>query len=219
MARALSLFYPLVTPYVLGAPNPMIDQALLYSAGELCRESHIVQEIATQNVVAGQQDYDVDVPNGFQLSAVITVWHGDAELNPAGPSEVHPGTAARGAVGDIAVPTGSPSTFYQKIPTDPVISLWPVPDTAMAGGLAVRAAFEPSASATTLADVLFDTYAYEVMYGAVAYLANLPGQTFSNVEVGKRFNRMFDDALMKMRMTAKFGQMRRSVRVQARRFA
>jgi hypothetical protein len=71
MAKALSLFYPLVLPHVVGCPNPLLDQAILYAAGEFCREGHVVQEISTQNVVAGTQEYDVDLPASSQLSSIL----------------------------------------------------------------------------------------------------------------------------------------------------
>jgi hypothetical protein len=217
--KALSLFYPTVLPYVLGCPNPMLDQAILYAAGEFCRNTHAVQDVNTQHIVADVSDYCVDVPTASQLTSVIGVWHGSTKLAPVGTDQVWPGTAIRGAVGDFEPDVGTPTTFYQKLPSDPTISLWPVPDVAMENGLAIRAAYEPSSTATSLDDVLYSTYATEVAFGAISYLMLLPGQAFSNPLLGMTFEKRFSSSIEQAKLTAKFGRMMRSARVRNRAFA
>jgi hypothetical protein len=132
--------------------------------------------------------------------------------------QVHVGTAARGAFGVYEPAEGTPTTYYQKVHSDPSFSLWPVPGVSITDGLAVRAAFEPSSTATSVADVLYDTYSNDVAFGAIAFLQRLPGQAFSNPQISNSFQRMFSEAVMKARLTSKFGRQRRSVRVQARSF-
>jgi hypothetical protein len=217
--KSLSLFYPMVLPYVLGCPDPMLDQAILYSAGEFCRNTLAVQEINTQHVVAGQQDYCVDTPTASILSAVIGVWHADKKLQPVGTDEVTPGMAMRDDLTGYAPSSGTPTHFYQKVPADQYVSLWPVPDVAMENGLAVRAAYEPSATATSLDDVLYVAYGNDVAFGAIAYLMMLPGQAFSNPLLGREFDKRFSASIERATLTSKFGRMRRSARVRIRAFA
>lgn len=216
--KALSAFYPMVLPYVMGCPNPMLDQALLYAAGTFCRDTNAVQHISTYHVIAGQEDYCVETPSGSVFCSVLSVWYADRPLKPVGIDEVLPGMAMRDPFGAYTAAAGTPTCFYQKTPASSEISLWPVPDVALSDGLATRVAYEPSATATSLDDTLYATYGADIAFGAIAYLMMLPGQAFSNPLLGKAFQRRFDDAIEGAKITAKLGRVRRSARVRLRSY-
>lgn len=219
MSKALSLFYTFVAPHVHGCPEPMLDQALRHAAIEFCRRTNAHQTVEMQATHADEPDYDIDVPNGTRLTMILGVWHGAAKLDPVATDEVGNATALRGDVGDETASEGTPRAYYQKVPSTPTISLWPVPDTTATDKLTIRAAFEPTLAATTLADLLYDYHAHDIAAGAIAYLMNLPGQVFSDPKLGSLYAGRFAVALGRAGPIARAGDSRRSMSVAHRPFA
>ena len=111
------------------------------------------------------------------------------------------------------------SAYFQKDPALAAITLWPSPPEGIDDGLTIRAAFEPTKTATTLADVLYDYYLHEISAGAIAYLLQLPGQSFSNPMAAQGFSARFTSGLLKTRAMVPFGRVSRVSRVQPRAFA
>lgn len=219
MAKALSLFYPHVEPHVYGCPAPMMDQALVYAAALFCRETLIVNDISTLDVVIDQPDYDLDLPAATRLSKVLDVFVGERRLEPVGTDYVRRATALRGTVDGDEPEVGPPRAFFQKLVSDPTISLYPVPDESIATGLTVRAAFEPATAAQTLPDILYDYHLPDIAHGAVAHLLTLPGQAFTNPMAAREFAARFTSAMMKARPVASYGRVRFTGRVAPRPFA
>jgi hypothetical protein len=218
MPKALSTLHSLVAPFALGCPIPLIDQALIYAASDFCRRTHAVQETSVQSVVAGRADYDVDVPPSMLLSLVLAAFYGDRPLASVAADEVASGIAVRGPSPGETATVGRPNAFFVKDVLEPVVSLFPTPDMALASGLAIRAAFEPAPTATTLPDRLADYYADALAQGALAYLLVMPGQPFTNPPLGQMYGRLYESAVQTAKTTARAGLVRRQMRVQPRRF-
>lgn len=217
--RALDLFLPLVAPYVLGAPEPLLVQGLRRACIEFCRRTDIVQRIqAPTNIVSGTQDYAVTIPADMKLTRVLgAAWQG-AWLAPVPPGNVTSDVALRGAAIGTATPlSGDPRYFFQKTVDLDTISLYPIPSTLLAGGLLIKAAFCPTQTATTVDDTLFDEWADGIAAGAAAYVLAIPGQGFSGnpAERAGRFERAISEA----KRQELLGKMTAGVRVQPRRFA
>lgn len=219
MAKALSQFYSMVLPHVLGCPTPLLDQALVKAAIELCTQTGIAQDINTQAVTANVGDYDVDVPTGMTLETVLDVWHADKRLKSTGTDELLSGVAARGDVGNAVHRAGTPESYFQKSVGDATISLYPVPDTTIADGLAIHACYVPTVSATTLPDILLDRYGWDLAAGAMAFLQSLPSQPFTNPIAAGANRARFMAAINEIKPIARAGRVLRSSSVKPRRFA
>lgn len=191
-----------------------MDQGLRYAATDFCRRTAAYQTVETQSMTAGVAAYDLDIPALSHLSVILGVWVGGSELVAVATDDVSSGEAMREG-GDLD--GGTPRLFYQKVPSEPTIYLWPVPDAA--ADLTVRAAFEPTVTATSLPDLLYDVYANDIAAGAVAYLMAIPGQVFSNPGQVAYFAGRFAAAVGRAKATARAGDARRSMRVGHRAFA
>lgn len=217
--KAVSLFRQMVASYATTCPAPLIDQSVLQACSEFCRATHAVQEVSAQTLVAGQVDYDVDVPVGMLLTTVMAVWSNNRPLELVGTDEVRLGLAHVGDIGANLATRGDPTCVFQKVPSGSVLSVYPIPTTTYTNGLLVRAAFEPLGSATQVDDILFDRYGDDIAYGAVARILELPDQPFSNPNAAQRFRRLFDASMDQARAVARTGQVRRTLRLQHRPFA
>lgn len=217
--RALDLFLPLVAPVVMGAPEPLLLQALRMACIEFCRRTDTVQCIqAPVAVVAGTQDYAVTVPADMVLVRVLgAAWQG-VWLVPVPPDDVTSDVALRGAAIGAAIPlSGAPRHFFQKTPDLSTISLYPIPDVALAGGLLIKASFCPTQAATQVEDALFDEWAEGIAAGAAARVLAIPGQGFTGSPAGPAAR--FERAVSEAKRQKMFGKMTAGARVQPRRFA
>lgn len=179
--KDLSLFFPYVLPHVHGAGDLALLHALRQTCIDFCKSTDLVQTITPTNVTATAQDYAVTVPAGMVFSRLLGVaWQG-RWLAPVNPPDVELDTALTGvSIGTSQVQAGSPRAFFQKTPTAAGFSLFPTPDTTLALGLTVKAAFYPTNIAATVDDVLYDEYAEVIGAGAALRLMSTPGQTYTS---------------------------------------
>lgn len=219
MATALTEFLPYVLPNVPACPDTLAVQALRSACIEFCRASLLVQEVTTDTLVKNIPDYAIEIPTDHVLVKVMGVWCGDKWLTPTSVENLRSGLALRGSTGSETVTTNPPQTYFQKTPTSEEISVYPVPSDTYAEGLAIRSAFAPSRSATQVADVLYENWAEEIAWGALARLHAVPEQSFYSVPLAESFRQKFAMALRKASNVARAGQVAAASRVQPIAFA
>jgi len=220
--QALSKFLPYVIPYVQGCSDPMAEQAILSACIEFATSAAVVQTTTPVSVVAAQQDYDVDIPSQMALVAVQRVFYKNSLLSPVPLNSVLSGLAMQGVdIGDATVRVGAPQAYFLKDPTGDIISLYPIPDTqaAVANGLTIQASFSPTRSATQVDDVLFNSYAEDIAYGAIGRLLGIPGQLFTNTPLATQNLKQFAQGVSSAKAVGRTGQLVSSSRVRAVRFA
>jgi hypothetical protein len=219
MATSLTSFLPYVLPHVVGCTNMLAEQAVLSSCIEFCGQSLLIQELAVQTVTAGVQDYTIDIPAYSVIARVLGVIHEDTWLTPNSIENVRSGVAMRGDVGSSYATDATPIVYFQKTPTSDDISLYPIPVTTIVNGLAIRTAFTPSRSATTVDDTLYNNWLEPIAAGAIARLMLLPGQPFSAPALAGSYRVQFDAATRHASTVARAGQVAASSRVQLTHFA
>lgn len=217
--KSLDLFLPWVAPYVYGAPDTLIRQMLVDAAIEFAHSTSIAQAVVTDTVSAGVPDYLVLTPSQQELSTVLAVFYQDRMLKPASLQDIESGAAVRaGQDSDVESPVGTPKYYYQITPDDDSIYLWPRPDETVVNGLAIRAAFQPVRTASSLEDVLYD-WVRDIAYGALARLMKMQGQSFSNPTLAEIHEKMFAAALLQAKNLGRRGNLRSSASVRPRAFA
>jgi len=158
--KKLELFLPRILPWCLGAPEPLIHQALLDSAAQFCDETTVIHYITDPiTVIPNVADYDIDLQQGHALSRIMRVWYG------TGPWEAPVSVPSNWRVTDIGQ-----------------ITVFPTPQQAPAPGvyLFVEVATKPSRVATSLDDRLYDDWLEGVVGGAVYRICSQPDQPYSN---------------------------------------
>jgi hypothetical protein len=219
MTVAFSAFFPFVLPNANGVPDTLAEQAILHSAIDFCMQTDIIQQVLTASVVANQQDYTVVAPTDMKLARILFVGHEGRELVSVSPNEVYSDTALRGAAIGTAEPReGTPYCYFTKTPNTLTFSLFPIPDTALTGGLTVKASFAPTNTATTLDELLYDDWAEVIAFGALARLMSMPGQQFTSPAAAS-YGMAYRTAIAQGRRLKNQGQLPGSLRVTPRRFA
>lgn len=216
---SLDLFLPFVLPQVPGCTDPLAYDAIRLSCIDFCRRTDIVQRVqAAVNVVAGTQDYAITPPASMAVARILAAsWQG-VWLTNAPPDDVQSDVALRGAdIGAAKVRTGSPECWFQKTPDVATVSLYPIPDTSLTGGLLIKASFSPTLSATTVDDTLYNDWLQEIAAGAIAYLQSMPAQPFTADPRAAKIR--FELGVGNAKRQKMFGRSTSASRVQPRLFA
>lgn len=172
----LDRFLPRMLPYLVGCPDPLAKQALVDSAIEFCSRTNAVSTALDPiSTVGGSATYELEPPAETKVSLVQRVWY-EGDLIVPVPYEQATGIYGR--------PEGSPRFYFGEF-VDEVysITLVPTPDKNSSEGLRIRAALVPTRSATKLHDVLFDRYADAVVHGAIAIVASIPDQSYTDLRL------------------------------------
>lgn len=216
--KLLDLFIPFVTYRVMGCPDPTALQAIRSTCIDFCRRTGIVERVlAGVDIVAAQEDYTVIVPTDMSLHRIVGVsWQG-TWLTVVPPGDVRSAPALRGVTIGTSVPSsGTPQFYFQKTNEVAAISLYPIPDTALTGGLTIKASFKPLQTATTIDDQLFDEWCDGIAAGAVARLQAVPGLSFSSNSPAARTE--YEMAVSAAKRQVLAGKNLNGLRVQPRSF-
>jgi hypothetical protein len=221
MATPFTAFYPYVLPMLPGCPTPVLDQGIRASAIEFCRNTNIIQTMLTPvDVVAGTTDYTVTMPvAGTNLAQVLKVWYDGNVLTPANTDMIDNVAAWRGNFADVTVDSDAPQWYFQKVPTVPIITLYPVPAVNLTGGLTIRAASKPNHTATTLDDILFEDWVEAIAAGAIVRIGAMPDKAYTlNADALQYWERVYDGYTHTAFQQNTTGNLRGDMRVRFRRF-
>jgi hypothetical protein len=218
VSTAYTAFLPYVLPGVYGCPDTAAEQAVRDTCIDFCKRTDLVQVILTPvDIVANQEDYTAVMPTGTQMARLLGVaWQGKW-LTPVAPDDVQSDVALRGVTIGTAVPAyGDPGYFFQKTPETNVVSLYPIPNTALVAGLTIKVSTYPTITSTTVDDQLFNEWHEEIAQGAIARLQATPGQPFSGNPLVARA--VYERGISKAKAQKMFGKTQAPSRVQGQKF-
>lgn len=219
MATTLDSFLPYLLPFAVGCPTALARRELLLSCIDFSRRTLVLEKFDQLNVVATQQDYTLLVPTDCVITRIKDVMYNGLPLGPTSREMIRYSPALIGvASGTAVVNSGPPSKFFQKAANTPLVSLYPVPDTASTGALVVVYWYEPTLTATSVPDPLFLMYQNEIVDGALAQILLVKGQPFTSAERAADYAKRSGAGIRNAGITARTGQVAVSSRVQMRRF-
>lgn len=172
---SFELLLPEVAPFVRGAPQLTILNAIRNAVIEFCWETLLWQE--TQTIQAAVTDYPLklDAPNGAEIAKVLTVVCGKT----VPPTSVDELDAKLGNT-DWRSRTGTPpQAYYQEHPD--YLLFYPNPDAALI--LKVRLAYVPSLTSTGVEQFIYRNNHEGLAAGALAKLHAMPGMLWANPAV------------------------------------
>jgi len=172
---SLSAFRFLVAPEVPGAPNLIIDNAVLLSCRDFCKQTHLWRyEHPAIPVVSGTADYELDdLPSQSEVIWVNTIGQSthDVASQPIDiVKKVNPGYQSN---------TGSAAANFTMIDSL-TVRLMPIPTAASA--ITPDVILRPTLAASSVWDTLFNEWGEVIAAGAKARLQMQPGKNYSNPE-------------------------------------
>lgn len=197
-----------VLPYVGGCSIPLAELHLRGICGDFCSHAPIVQlTLDPIDLVAGQVEYDVDVPNGTDVALIL-----DASYHGRALGCMKTGDAPLTAAPRIA----APSAYRQGSGNAFTLDAAPAADEP--GVLVLQVATKPSKNTRQVADILLNDYGYEIGMGAVGRLMMIPGHPFSNPGLAPVYTATYLKARTEARIRAESSFGRSSTRVRPRPF-
>ena len=176
MATALSAFSPYVRPDVDGAPNPLIEDAILDGCRRFALDTWLITSDVTIPTVASTQSYTVTAAAGTEIIGVKTI-----SIDGATPIEPTQEDTAKRYVQD----DGTPNCFWFK---NSLLWTYPTPDGVVS--MAVEAIVRPTTTATTVDDK-FVEYREAIASWAKYSLMSMVGKPWSNTQEAEFFYRVY----------------------------
>ena len=173
MPVALDLLIPDVTVEAIGAPDFLVRSAIRETAIDLCRRTHLWNEVqAPQPYTAGQAAYALTAPTGADVISVLGVTADDER--PVAPTTLSVLTAM---MPDWQVKPGRVLYFTQGLmPGD--LRFVRIPETD--GAFAAHAVYAPSAGATELPDTLATHHRETLINGTLGRVLMMNSKPWSN---------------------------------------
>ena len=180
-----SAFHPLVIADVTGCPVPMLDQALRNAAREFCKRTKAWAEWADAFTASGTTNrFDFDVGGGAELVAARRASVDGTWLNILDSDSLPGDWQQRDDTGPDGSLVHIDSTEYL---------IYPKPGAGAV--IAIEMALRPSAAATGVGDVILESYAEAVAWGAKYRLQSQPGKAWTEPASAKQALMEFERAI------------------------
>lgn len=188
MAVQLQQWYSDVRLHAPNAPDPLIDEALIFAAEVFCTRSGIVQQFLRADATAGQAQVTFTPPANTVIRRFVKVWYHESEIFSAGPSLVDIPTPY------YAPPPGTPVRYLDQAGN--VVRVYPAPADSETNAFSAVAVLAPTHTAKELPDILWNEWRYSIAAGARAYVKSVPGQPWTGDASGDAamFARAINDA-------------------------
>jgi hypothetical protein len=199
-----------IIPYAPGAPSAAVIDCIRSAAIEFCRRSLIWQVISDPDFLSATDDaFEIDAPDQGELQMVMDVWVDNYLVQPQPPDTMY----RVGTSTPWPEATGTPKSYILE---EGAIRFVPVPDANKP--IVTRCAFRPTLDSTSIEDSLYNEYWPALRAGALAYLYEMPGQTWSNAQLMLMNEARFKQGIGDAKIAANRGRTRSQVRIELPRY-
>ncbi len=185
---ALSTFRPYVLPHAPGAPNPVLDRALVLAAREFCEKTKAWVDEPTAVMADGTtSEFALDLPAGSELVKILR-----ARVN----GRDYDVLAYRELPEDWDAPDADSNALDRKVVLLADLTGYMVyPRPASGDTIAITQALQPVINSGSVGDFIFARYARAIGDGALADLLATAGKPYSNPDMATYRNGRFQDAI------------------------
>lgn len=173
---AITLMVPDVAVNVPDCPEVVIEKYLRQSAIDFCRRTYAWRSAEAETLSSSELPYDVPAPAGGRVFGVLSVMAGGVALENSGVRDLDI------AVSDWRTVTGVPEMFVEE--SRGLVTVIPLPSTSM--DFIITAAYEPTATATTIPDELYRDYQDAIVSGVIMRLSMTARWLNANLVVAHR---------------------------------
>ncbi len=209
-------FFPYVLPEVIGAPEPLVINAIRNSVIEFCEKSLVLtRDHDPVTILPAIVDYDLEPPAGYLVVKVMQAWLDNQPLDPLAPDFVREASVYNRLFESYESAPSTPRFYLQK--DERTITVWELPDKTYTNGLTMRVALKPTRASTEVEDVVFEDYAETIAAGAIMRLMMSPGKAYTNMDLAAVHKGIFNQGINTARQRATHGQVRSVMSVKLRR--
>lgn len=193
-------FSRFILPEVVGCPDPVLHQAIVQTAFELCDETSAWCELVNdERIMAGQSVYELPPVSGAIPLRAKDVWINGTKVD-------------NGRIG-----VRSFDIRYDSADEFGSITIRPTP--VQDAELAMRVVYAPSMKAATLPDWLLYRYERAISAGTKARLMIMPNTAWTNPQLAVVHRQTFDSSVADARIESAFDRASGSIHIPPIRFA
>lgn len=171
-------FGPYVLPYVIGCPDPTMEQHAKLAAIEFFRRTLSWREVLDAVQTDGTERVEVEAPNQAQIIKIKSVSVGGHEFPLVETSH------------GMELASASPGREFVFTHDGRTLSVYPI--QAIGASVVVDAALAPSITSTTLPDALARQHMQDIAHGAIASIQRILGQTFTDPKGAQEHQAIFE---------------------------
>ena len=171
-------FGPYVLPYVIGCPDPTMEQHVRLAAIEFFRRTLSWREVLDAVLTDGTERVELELPSGAQVIKIKSVEVAGHEIPLVETSH------------GLELSRSNPGSEFSFTLDGRVLLVYPI--QAAGVPVVVEAAFAPSITSTALQDALAYQHMQDIAQGAIASLKRIPNQTFSDLAGAPMHQAMFE---------------------------
>lgn len=205
----LDVFLSRLLPQVPACPEPLALEHLKDACIEFCEKSLAIrQDLDFFYSVANLGQYDLDPPsNQHMIATVLSVRYDGKELSGIFVEDAQ----------ELPEAAGNPAGFFtSRTNNEFVLHLHPTPEAREQ--VLVNVALRPIRSATEVDDDLYNLYADAIIDGAIARLAKIPNQPFTDLAYAAAMQNSFREKAARAKVDSYHGRIRGNSRVKMRPF-
>lgn len=205
----LDSFLGNVRPWAPGVPDPTAYKAIRNAVIEFCERTRLWKYEDSYDVTEAECDSGIFTPNGTQLHDIDVVEFNGSMLYPKANRDLD--TLEKGwRTGDLG--SGLPK-YYTQVEQN---TLRIVP--AMAGTIYLCLRLKPTQDATDIPDFIAHEYREVIGWGALCRVLTIPGQSYSNPDMGAYYAQKFTERLDRLSTKGTTGQQNAPKRSRGRFF-
>lgn len=192
----VSEFRRLISPVAEGAPDFVIDRAIVDTVNDICRKTGCIVSQAGIKTKKGISSYDFDLPAGIKAESVLRMYCNGRRVHITNADELD-----RKYPEDFEKEFGTPRHFFFRKPS--VIELVPCPDAEYFCRMDITVSVRPDT--TTVPEIFFTEYSEYVAHGVLARILLHAGTQYSNARQAQVYQRMYEKDVTAIKSEAMAG--------------
>lgn len=183
---AFTAFLPEILPQLPGCSDVLATNAVRNACVDFCAGSLLWNEtLDAEDVTDSSFPYDLLAPSGAKVAAVMSLSINGTAIYPVGLDSLEPIQGWADSTSSI------PQCYCQLTPGQMI--LYPrLEGTAV---MIMRLAYAPTRESTTVDSYVYQEYLEEIAAGALSKLMKIPGQPWSNPELGVYYGDLFEKSI------------------------
>ena len=182
----LESFLPQIQPHIPSCPKSIALDAIRNACIRFCNDTWLIREtLPADDILATVDDYTITASLNNDVVGIISILYNKLEIGKKTEEELD--------ILDSGWRTADPGIATAFISLNPNrFKFNRIPAETYIGGMIIRIATKPTATTTTVNDILFNNWRETIKYGALSELLEIPEKKWSDMKqsiwYGKRFN-------------------------------
>lgn len=180
--------FPDIIPHVGSCPDNLIESSIRSAVIEFCEQSEAYRvELDPISTVAGQFEYEFDVPTGTTLHSIEWITCSGTKLEPLTSGLLEE------RLPDWRNETGDPAYYVKQ--SSEVFFLAPVPEESKALAVRIRAILKPTYTGSATDLEVFNANRDAIINGTLSRILRMPNKDWTDLNAAAIYGASFNEGI------------------------